>query len=116
MRLILSIFILLISLQTKAQQVIQLKIQVNTDLKILSDVTADADSIPNGRYLVVYKNKTRVKGQTKFGKMSGIWTTYYANGQQKIKGRYIEGKPHGEWILWGIQGDVQAKFLGRVQL
>ncbi len=110
MRLILSIFILLISLQTKAQQVIQLKIQVNTDLKILSDVTADADSIPNGRYLVVYKNKTRVKGQTKFGKMSGIWTTYYANGQQKIKGRYIEGKPHGEWILWGIQGDVQAKF------
>ena len=110
MRILLSILFLFSVGFVQGQQVIQVKIQVNSDLNILTDVTADADSIPNGRYLVIYKNKTRVKGQTKFGKMSGIWTTYYANGQQKIKGRYVEGKPHGEWILWGIQGDVQAKF------
>ena len=110
MRILLSIFILFSVGHIQAQQVVQIKIQVNSDLTILTDVTADADSIPNGRYLVIYKNKTRVKGQTKLGKMSGFWTTYYANGQQKIKGRYVEGKPHGEWILWGIQGDVQAKF------
>tara|TARA_R110002050_G_scaffold149463_1_gene276030 strand:- start:66798 stop:68510 length:1713 start_codon:yes stop_codon:yes gene_type:complete len=92
------------------QQVVQIQLDVNEDLKILSDVTANQDSIPNGRYLVIYKNKTQVKGNTKDGKMDGYWTLYYPNGQQKLKARYVNGVPHGKWTLWGIKGDVQAKF------
>lgn len=93
-----------------AQSVIQLKIIVNEDLYILTDVSATPDSIPNGRHLVVYKNKTRVRGSVKEGLMNGIWTTFYPNGQQKMKGRYVMGQPHGEWLFWGENGEVQAKF------
>lgn len=92
------------------QNVTQIKLKVNDQLHILTDVTANKDSIPNGRYLVIYKNRTLIKGNTKDGLMSGKWTLYYPNGQQKMKANYQNGKPHGEWVVWGPQGDVQAKF------
>lgn len=93
-----------------AQMVRQVQITVTPELKILTDVTADDDSILNGRYLIIYHNKTRIKGMTKNGEMDGIWTSYYPNGQQKMKGRYLQGLPHGQWTLWGEKGEVQAKF------
>ena len=42
--------------------------------------------------------------------MDGVWTTFYLNGQQKMKGHYQMGQPHGEWIYWSETGEVQAKF------
>ena len=93
-----------------SQNVVQLKIIVNPDLTVLSDVTATPDSIPHGRHRIIYKNRTLVKGSVRDGLMDGVWTTYYTNGQQKMKGRFSLGQPHGEWVYWGINGDVQAKF------
>jgi TonB family protein len=110
MKFLLTISLWVFSLVPYAQSVTQIQININEDLKILSDVTANADSIPNGRYLIIYKNKTLVKGFTKDGLLDGIWTLYYTNGQQKMKARYSGGTPHGEWILWSVRGDVQAKF------
>jgi antitoxin component YwqK of YwqJK toxin-antitoxin module len=110
MKWLLTIIVFHLSLFTFGQNVIQVKLKVNDDLQVLSDVTADEDSIPNGRYLIIYKNRTLVKGNSKDGLMSGNWTLYYPNGQQKLKAHYELGQPHGEWTLWGSQGDVQAKF------
>ena len=93
-----------------SQSVTQIKIVVNDDLYILSDVTATPDSIPHGRHLIIYKNRTLVRGSVKDGLMDGIWTTFHPNGQQKMKGRYVKGLPHGEWFFWGISGDIQAKY------
>ena len=110
MRLIVFLLFVFSLNKVYSQQVVQVQIAVNNELKILSDVTANKDSIPNGRYLVIHKNTTIVKGNTKDGKMHGIWSLYYPNGHQKLKGRYVNGKPHGEWTLWGVSGAVQAKF------
>lgn len=110
MKHFLIIWIFFFSLSVQAQSVVQVKIDVNPDLTILSDVTATNDSIPHGRHLVIYKNRTLVKGNVVDGIMDGIWKTYYMNGQQKLKGRYDMGQPHGEWILWSETGEVQAKF------
>jgi antitoxin component YwqK of YwqJK toxin-antitoxin module len=93
-----------------SQNVVQIKIEVNPDLTVLSDVTATPDSIPHGRHVIIYKNRTVVKGSVMDGLMDGIWKTYYMNGQQKMKGRFTMGQPHGEWILWSETGEVQAKF------
>ena len=109
MRVSLTFVLLFTYCTILGQQVKQVQIKVNDQLTILTDVTADKDSIPNGRYLVVYKNSTIVKGNTKNGKMHGSWTLLYPNGQQKLKARYVDGKPHGEWTMWNTQGAVQAK-------
>ena len=109
MKTLWTILFLLFTGLINAQQSVQVKLQVNEDLSILTDVSATPDSIPNGRYFVVYKNKTIIKGRTKNGKMDGMWVVYFPNGQQKMKARYVNGKPHGEWVIWGLQGDVQSK-------
>lgn len=109
MKQIFAIFLFFTSGLLIAQDVVQLKIVVNPELTILSDVTATPDSIPHGRHVIMYKNRTIVKGSVKDGLMDGIWTLYYQNGQQKMKGRYALGQPHGEWIVWSETGEVQAK-------
>ncbi len=110
MKHLIILFLVLLGQALSAQTVVQTKIIINEDLYILSDVSATPDSIANGRHLVVYKNKTLVRGSVKEGLMNGVWTTFYKNGQQKMKGRYVMGKPHGEWHYWGENGEVQAKF------
>ena len=108
MRQILTFFILLFSFTGFSQSGELTVITVNSHLKVISDITED--SIPNGRYIVMFKNNTLLKGRTKNGKMDGTWISYYFNSQQKIKGLYVNGKRHGEWTYWGPKGDVLAKF------
>jgi len=86
----------------------RIEIIVNTDLKILTEL--NADSIPNGRYNVIFKNKTVLKGQTKEGEKDGKWIVYHDNGQHKMEGFFVNGKKHGEWTYWGKKGEVLAKF------
>ena len=110
MQKIILFFFCLITSLTFAQNVVQVKTSVNTDLQIFTDVIATPDSIPNGKYRIVYKTRTLVKGQLKNGEKDGIWTSYYPNGQKKVQGQYLDGLPHGEWIYWGAAAEVLAKF------
>ena len=107
MRIICPYLIFLCSLTAASQTVEHTEIKVNPYLTILSDIKND--SVPHGKYAVVYKNNTIIKGTTKEGKMDGVWIGYF-NGDQKIKGRFVNGVKHGEWTVWGNDGSEIAKF------
>ena len=108
MRFLLTFFLISWKLFGISQNSTPVEIIVNPNLRILSDITED--SIPNGRYLVIYHNRTVLQGQTENGKMVGAWTSFYPNGQEKQKGKYLNGEPHGDWTLWNEDGKVLAKF------
>lgn len=108
MKIFLKYILFFIPLITIGQTNGTVEIKVNPELSIFADL--NEDSIPNGRYLVRYQNKTIMQGKAKNGKMDGEWTSYYNNNQKKIEGRYIDGDPHGEWIRYSKTGKVLAKF------
>ncbi|MES2619171.1 MAG: hypothetical protein V4613_14940 [Bacteroidota bacterium] len=40
---------------------------------------------------------------------TGVFTTYYSNGQKSSEGEFISGKSNGEWNLWYKSGKQRAK-------
>lgn len=42
----------------------------------------------------------------KIKKQYGIWTTYYENGQVKMRGNYREGKMQGLWVYYNEKGEL----------
>ena len=107
MRLLIAFFLISWKLLGLSQNSTPVEITVNPNYRILTDMIGD--SVSNGRYVAIYKNRTVLQGRTENGKMEGEWTSFYANGREKLKGKYVNGHPHGEWILWNEEGNVQAK-------
>lgn len=105
---LLFIFVLL-SVLGVSQNSVPRTIVINADYKVVMDVTPTPDSIPNGKYKCIYRNKVILKGTTRNGKPNGQWIAFHMNGQQKMKARYIDGQRHGEWIQWSDKGTVLSK-------
>ena len=40
----------------------------------------------------------------KLGKLHGMYTSYYKNGQKEYEGRYINNKRTGDWTYWDEKG------------
>ena len=48
-------------------------------------------------------------GQAKDGKLHGLWTSWYVNGQKMIDGNYKDGKEDGFWTDWYENGQKKAE-------
>ena len=51
----------------------------------------------------------RVKGKYIDGKRDGIWTILYKNGKESEKGKYASGKKKGDWNKWYENGILKSK-------
>lgn len=41
--------------------------------------------------------------------MHGLWQEFYATGEKKAQGNYVEGRQDGAWISWHVDGRVETQ-------
>ena len=46
------------------------------------------------------------KLETKDGRLDGLFTFWYENGQKKMEEHNKDGKREGLWIIWDEEGNV----------
>ncbi|MBK9974444.1 MAG: hypothetical protein IPP14_06695 [Planctomycetes bacterium] len=73
--------------------------------------TADSQRIekhPNGRIKTQWSVHRSELGEER---MHGLWTEFYASGQKKAEGTYVDGARDGLWLGWFEDQQVQSRSL-----
>ncbi len=70
---------------------------------------AAVSSPENGPYEAYSDSILVEKGTYTDGERTGLWTSWYPNGQIKAEGHYVDGVKNGMWVQWYDDGEVMWK-------
>jgi antitoxin component YwqK of YwqJK toxin-antitoxin module len=64
------------------------------------------DKFKNGRLKIRFHVKQDAQGKEV---KHGLYTRWYANGNKKLEGRYVNGKKEGTFTEWRINGSKESE-------
>lgn len=71
----------------------------------LADFTPEGKSVRHGAWTSWHANgQVQVEGRFQFDKPEGEFTWYHPNGQKRTEGSYRNGQSHGPWTWWHENG------------
>jgi antitoxin component YwqK of YwqJK toxin-antitoxin module len=101
--LVLSVCILLLSIAS-------CKSEATSNLKKEQDSSVQDQKIKDGPYLEYHESgEIKIVGEYKNGRRSGLWSSWYTNGELQSELNYSDGLENGEYKVFYQNGNLKIK-------